>query len=130
MRLVLDASAAVNALVPSELRAATRRQLEGADVCAPTLIDTDVLSALALLERGGAISSIEADHAVAAWQRFPVTRFPGDAMLGEIWSLRHSVRISDAHYVALARALAAPLLTADRRLTRAPVRDLSVLVVG
>lgn len=130
MRLVLDASAAVNALIPSELRDRTRSQLAEADLCAPTLIDTEVLSALARLERASAISPSEADHAIAAWLRLPLTRFPVEGLLGEIWGLRHRVRIRDAHYVALSRVLGAPLLTADARLARADVPGLSVLTVS
>lgn len=38
-------------------------------------------------------------------------------------------RIADAHYVALAGALGAPLLTADARLARAPVSGVSLLLV-
>lgn len=130
MRLVLDASAAVNAVIPSELRDRTRRKFEGADLCAPTLIDTEVLSALARLERGGALSSAEADRAAAAWRRLPFTRFPIDPLLDEVWALRHGLRISDAHYVALARALKAPVMTADGRLARASVAGVSVLTIG
>lgn len=130
MRLVLDASAAVNALIPSERRDQTRQKLVEADLCAPTLVDTEVLSAVARLERSRAISSAEADRAVAAWQRLAVTRLSVEQLLSEIWSLRDTIRISDSHYVALAQALQAPLLTADHRLARSPVPGLSVLILG
>lgn len=129
MRIVLDASAAVNAVIPSTLRAATRRHLSGADVLAPPLIDTEVLSALARLERARAISEPEAEQAVQAWGRFPVTRVPTHDLLGAIWSERHGLRVSDAHYVVLCRALDATLLTADARLVRAPLGDLAILTV-
>ncbi|WP_109471145.1 type II toxin-antitoxin system VapC family toxin [Ornithinimicrobium cavernae] len=130
MRLVLDASAGVNALVPGQLRDATLQRFAAADLFAPTLIDTEVLSALARLERAEAITTTEADRAVHAWSRLPFTRVPTDELAAEIWALRKGLRISDAHYVTLARLLGAPLLTADGRLARAPVRGLSVLTVG
>lgn len=94
------------------------------------LIDTEVLSALARLERTGSISVVEADQAVHAWRHLPLTRIQAGELLGEIWALRHGVRISDANYVVLARALASPLLTADVRLARAPLPGVSVLLVN
>lgn len=130
MRLVLDASAAVNALIPSELRDHTRQRMKEADLCAPHLIDTEVLSALARLVRSGAINSTEADRAVAAWHRLAMTRISVEQLLREIWSLRERIRISDAHYVALAQALEAPLLTADRCLARAALPSPSIFTIG
>ncbi len=129
MRLVLDASAAVNALIPGLLREATWRHLAGAELVAPALVDTEVLSALARLERGGALTADEADDAVDSWLRLPLDRIPGDVVAREVWSLRRSVRIADAHYVALARLLEAPLLTADARLARAPLAGVTLVVV-
>ncbi|WP_337844691.1 type II toxin-antitoxin system VapC family toxin [Thermus sp.] len=38
----------------------------------------------------------------------------------EAWDLRERVSAYDAHYVALARRLSAPLLTADGPLARIP----------
>lgn len=130
MRLVLDASAAVNAVIPSTQRDEVRRRLLDADLCAPALIDTEVLSALARLERGAAITTREADRAVGAWARLPCTRFPVEEMLEQVWRARHALRVSDAHYVTLALALGAPLLTSDKRLARVPVAGLSIVTVG
>ncbi len=129
MRLVLDASAAVNALVPGLLREATWRHLAGAELVAPALVDTEVLSALARLERAGALSTAEADDAVDAWLRLPLDRVPGDVVAREAWALRGAVRVADAHYVALSRLLGAPLLTADARLARAPLAGVTLVVV-
>ncbi len=71
----------------------------------------------------------EADGAVEAWGTFPCTRVTAVPLLGDVWGLRHAVRIADAHYVALAGALGAPLLTADARLARAPITGVTVLLV-
>lgn len=130
MRLVLDASAAVNALVPGEHRDATRQHFVDADLWAPALIDTEVLSALARLERGSQITAAEADGAFAGWQRLPCQRVSTEPLLADIWKLRQAIRISDAHYVAVARALDATLLTADGRLARAALTNISILTVG
>lgn len=130
MRVVLDASAAVNALVPGPLRERTRRHLTDAELFAPDLVDTEVLSAVARLERGDEITTGEADVAIAAWQRLPCTRVSVKALVHEIWALRRSIRVSDATYVMLARVLDAPVLTADRRLARATLPGISVMTVS
>lgn len=89
-----------------------------------------MLSALARLERSGTISGPEATDAVRGLGRLPCTRVAAEALLEQVWSLRHGVRISDAHYVALARTLDATLLTSDGRLARAPLpHGVSVLLV-
>lgn len=130
MRVVLDASAVVNMVLPTQLRDATRRHVVGAELYAPTLLDTEVLSALGRLERSGSISGGEATDAVRGLGRLPCTRVAAEALLEQVWSMRHGVRISDAHYLALARTLDATLLTADGRLARAPVsQGISVLLV-
>jgi len=41
-------------------------------------------------------------------------------LLDRCWELRDTVSVYDAAYVALAEAVDAPLLTADRRLAAAP----------
>lgn len=130
MTAVLDASAAVHALIPSTLAGRVHDVLRGEEVLAPTLVDTEVLSALARLERAGDISCEEADAAVVAWEHFPCHRVPTTALLGEIWRLRSAVRVADAHYLALAAAVGGTLVTADAQLARAGVGGVNVLVVG
>jgi predicted nucleic acid-binding protein len=130
VRVVLDASAAVNALIPGHLRDATLRHLDDAEVFAPDVIDAKVLSALARLERAGAIATSEAENALRAWLRLPCTRLTTEPVLPDIWALRHAIRVTDAHYVVLARVLGATVLTADRRLARAALPDLSLVLIG
>ncbi|GIJ00029.1 putative nucleic acid-binding protein [Sediminihabitans luteus] len=128
-RLVLDASAAVSTLVPGLLRDRTLAAIAGHDLVAPALVDTEVLSALARLERAGAITAAEAERAVEAWAIVPCDRLETSSLVPEIWRLHTTLRVADAHYVALARALGAPLLTADARLARAPLHDVTVVAV-
>lgn len=130
MRLVLDASVAVHLLVPGPLQGASRRGVLGAELVSPSLVDTEVVSALARLERSGAISTGEADGAVDAWLDLPCERIPTTSLLRHIWHLRGRLRIADAHYVALAVALSAPLLTADRRLASAVPAGTTVHLIG
>jgi predicted nucleic acid-binding protein len=129
VRLVLDASVAVHLLVPGPLQRTARARLASGEPIAPTLIDTEVLSALARLERTGELTRAEADDAAAAWSTFPCDRVHDVSLLAPLWTLRHRLRIADAHYVALAQALDAPLLTADRRLATAVGPGVSVMLV-
>ena len=129
MRLVLDASVAVHLLVPGPLQRTARARLVGSEPIAPTLIDTEVLSALARLERAGELTRDEADTAAAAWCTFPCDRVHDAALLAPVWAQRHRLRIADAHYVALSRAVDAPLLTADRRFAAAVGPGVSVMLV-
>ena len=50
----------------------------------------------------------------------PHIRYPHDLFLPRIWELRHNVTAYDAVYLALAEALAAPLLTRDSALASVP----------
>ena len=50
---------------------------------------------------------------------FPIARYPHQPFLFRIWELRHNVTAYDAAYLALAEALAAPLVTRDAKLASA-----------
>ena len=50
----------------------------------------------------------------------PLERAPHQPLMSRIWELRDDLTPDDAAYIALAEALAKPLVTADRRLARAP----------
>jgi predicted nucleic acid-binding protein len=60
----------------------------------------------------------------------PIERVPHTALLERAWALRHNLTPYDAAYVALAEALGAPLLTADRRLARASGPRCAVELAG
>jgi len=51
---------------------------------------------------------------------FPIQRYPHDILLQRVYELRDNLTAYDAVYVALAEALAAPLVTRDARLAQAP----------
>ena len=104
--------------------------LSGRELWAPSLVDSEVLSALARLERADAITGAEATRALDAWSRVRCQRIPSEHLLNDVWSRRAALRVSDAQYVALADRLGATLLTCDARLARAPVGNVEIQLIN
>jgi predicted nucleic acid-binding protein len=121
--IVVDASVAVTALADDgsaghELR--TRLQAD-ADLHVPELLDLEVaavLRRLVVVER--TLSARRASEALEDLADLPAERYSHRPLLGRAWELRHNLEAYDAAYVALAEALGAVLVTADRRLARCP----------
>ena len=80
-------------------------------------------------ERAGGIGSPRALDALVDLAQFPIVRHEHLPLLERIWGLRANVTAYDAVYIALAEALAAPLLTRDHRLASAVGTEVQVLVV-
>lgn len=117
MTLVVDASAVVEFVLGSAKgRAAAIVMAAHTALHAPALIITEALNALRALERRSEISPARSAEAVADLLAVPIRRYPTEPLAGRIWSLRHAITVYDAHYVALAEVLNAPLLTGDRKL--------------
>lgn len=113
-RLVVDASIWVNAVVLGLPVPA----LEACEANAPTLVDYEFLQAARRLARSGVCTDEHATAAVTAFAELTITRHEAQFLTERTWSLRHTLTTYDASYVALAVALGAPLLTADKRLAR------------
>ena len=118
--IVLDASATVELLVERGVTGEWVRERVAAvdSVHAPHLIDLEVLSALRRLVRKREIGLDQGRLALHELSRMPIRRYPSTRLLERIWQLRENLTPYDAAYVALAEALAAPLLTTDDRLAR------------
>lgn len=129
MTLVLDASAAVDALLPTRRQTAVLRMLTGHEIWAPQLIDLEVVSAIARLERAQQIDASQSSLAIADWLAMPLNRMQSDLLVDEVWRTRQSVRISDGFYVAAAKGLDASLVTSDARLARAPLADVTIALI-
>ncbi|MGV9794602.1 type II toxin-antitoxin system VapC family toxin [Gordonia sp. NPDC003422] len=127
MRRVVDASALVDAVLPSARQAAALRSMSGYELWAPTILDMEALSAIWRLQRTSQISSAEAERAVKAVWTAPIRRVESVQISSAAWDLRTSVRVSDAFYVATARFYDADLITSDARLSRSP--DIGVPIV-
>jgi predicted nucleic acid-binding protein len=118
--LVVDASAVVEFVLGStQGRNAAIVMAAHTTLHAPALITAEALSALGALERRADISPARSAEAVSDLLSVPIRRYPTEPLAGRIWSMRHTVTVYDAHYVALAEVLNAPLLTGDHRLAAA-----------
>jgi predicted nucleic acid-binding protein len=119
--IVADASVLVVALAddgPDGDQA--RARLRGERVALPELADLEVASVLRRQLAAGALDARRAGLALDDLAALPARRAPHRPLLARCWELRDNLTIYDAAYVALAEAMQATLLTADRRLARAP----------
>jgi predicted nucleic acid-binding protein len=127
--LVIDASAVIDLLVHNPLAARIDRAIEDRQLIAPDILNAEVLHGLRGLERGGALTGARALKAVLRLAEGRIDLVPTKALIQDVWSLRHNLSAYDACYVALAQALACPLLTTDGPLTRAPRLGVQLIVV-
>ena len=120
---VIDASVFVdNLLAPNQL-------LERGELVAPSVVDLEVFGMWRRLMLRGVITASEAREGIDIYSRMKITRHDHLLLLPRIWQFRHEMTAFDAAYVALAEALGAPFLTADRKLARAAERYCEVVVV-
>ena len=118
--LVVDASVLVAALADDGADGdLARARLRGERLAMPELADLEVASVLRRQMRVGALEGRRAGLALDDLAALPAQRAPHGRLLARCWELRDDLTIYDAAYVALAEAMHATLLTADRRLARA-----------
>ncbi len=121
MSVVIDASVVVAALVDSGPHGEWAEALVAANaLTAPELVLAEATNILRRIERTGIISRIEANGAQADLLGMDIELFPFAPFARRVWQLRSNLTSYDAWYVALAEALECPLLTLDRKLSRAP----------
>ena len=82
--------------------------------------------ALRRLTRIGVLSQERAEEARADFADMTIMRYPHVPLLDRMWQLRHTLTAYDAAFVALAEALAVPLITTDARLARASGHEAAV----
>jgi predicted nucleic acid-binding protein len=117
---VADAGALVAALTDGlPLNDSARRAISRGPVISPEIVDVEVCSALRHLVNGGRVSVELAERSLQRLTRLPLERHGHAALIRRCWELRHTITPYDAVYVALAEALAVPLVTTDARLARA-----------
>ncbi|MXW51391.1 MAG: type II toxin-antitoxin system VapC family toxin [Gammaproteobacteria bacterium] len=120
MTQVVDASVLVAALVDDGEDGRWSEISIGRDaLVAPELLLVESSNILRRLERAGIISNIEANAAHGDLLRLDVELFPFAPFAERVWALRGNLTGYDAWYVAVAERFECPLLTLDRKLSRA-----------
>lgn len=119
--IVVDASAVVDLLLQRNAEPLMTRLLDdGEPLHAPHLLDVEVAQVIRRYWRAGELPSARSSQALSDLLDLPVTRHGHEPLLERVWQLRHNVTAYDAVYLALAEALAAPLVTRDRALMKVP----------
>jgi predicted nucleic acid-binding protein len=120
--IVIDASAVLEFLLqtPLGMRVEARLFRDGDGLHAPHLVDVEVTQGLRRLVRAGEVSASRAADAMADLADLDLHRHGHVDLLARAWALRENVTAYDAMYVALAEALAAPFVTCDAPLAKAP----------
>lgn len=120
--IVVDASVVANALADDgdDGDSARRRLIEVGELAAPDLVDVETVSVLRRRWRAGDLSARRFSTAVDDLADLALVRLPTLPLMRRAYELRANVTAYDAAYVALAEHLGWVLLTADRRLSRAP----------
>jgi predicted nucleic acid-binding protein len=117
--IVIESSAMVDALVDEPVNPELLALLADEELHAPALLDFEVASALRGHARGGRLDQARLSEAVEDFGAFRIERHQMTGLLGDILDLRENFTAYDAAYVVLARALEAPLVTADAKMTEA-----------
>jgi len=130
--IVVDASAIVEFLLQTPLGAKVEARLfrDGDEFHAPHLLDVEVTQALRRLVRTGEVRVARAEEAIADLADFDLHRHAHVDLLGRAWALRNNLTAYDAMYVALAEAMASPLVTCDGPLGGTPGHVVHVEVIG
>src|SRR5438445_343785 len=97
-------------------RIADRFSAAGETLHAPQLVDLEVAQVLRRYAASGEMEARRGLQALEDLVDLPLVRYPHDLLLSRIWDLRNNLTAYDAAYVALAEALAAPLVTRDAAL--------------
>lgn len=120
--IVVDASALLEVLLQTSLGARVEARLFGEEdeLHAPHLLDVEIAQGLRRLVRIGEVSSGRAGEAIADLADLDIHRHAHLDLLDRAWRLRDNISAYDAMYVAVAEAIAAPLITCDQPLARAP----------
>ncbi len=120
--IVIDASVLANVVGDDGPagRAARNRIAAAEQWFAPDLVDVETVSVLRRRWRAGDLTARRFRSAVADLVALPIVRFPTGPLMIRAYELRSNVTPYDATYVALAEGLSCPLVSADRRLARAP----------
>ncbi len=118
--IVIDASALLELLLNTSAGSRISERVLGVDetLHAPHVLDVEIAQVLRRYSHQGEIDGARGAAALEDLADLPIARYPHHLFLSRIWQLRNNVTAYDAAYLALAEALAAPLLTRDAKLAR------------
>jgi predicted nucleic acid-binding protein len=117
--IVVDTSALLAVVVGRPQSELLRERILREELHAPHLLDIEFLHALRGLVARRDLSLSRAEEAREDMNDFGILRYPHVPLADRVWELRGALTAYDAAFVALAEALAAPLVTCDGRLARA-----------
>ena len=119
--LVLDASVVVELLISDDVKKIARleNRLTNEVLVAPDHMWIEVASVIARLNRVGRLSDADAARIIFHFQRLNIRPIGTSGLVSQLWDMRQNIRPYDAAYVAVAEALHSPLLTCDKKLSKA-----------
>lgn len=120
--IVADASVLANAVGDDDADGAVARRelLQAQDVAVPDLATVEAAAVLRKRWIAGDVTTDRLTTAIDALVNLPLHRYPTVGLIKRAIELRGNVTTYDGVYVALAEALSAELVTADRKLAAAP----------
>lgn len=120
MTVVVDASVLIAVLVDSGYEGSWAESIVAkGQLAGPELVLAEASNILRRLERAGQISRLDAASAHGDLLQLEMELFPFAPFAERVWELHDNLISYDAWYVAVAEALDCPLVTLDRRLSRA-----------
>ena len=130
-RVVIDSSAVVALLADAgQVGQWVETVTASAGLFAPELLPFEVSNILRRHALAGILDAGAATLAHADLVALPIDLYPYEIVANRAWELRANFTAYDAAYVALAELLAAPLITLDQRLARAPGARCRMLTYG
>lgn len=128
--IVIDASLALDlALATAESERLLDRVRAAGRLCAPEVIDVEVMQALRRQARLKSVGAARADAALDLFLALPIERFSHRPITARIWALRENLTAYDAAYFALSELLEAPLWTRDAKYLSVPRHSVEVEVI-
>lgn len=99
-------------------------------LCAPHLLDLEVIQGLRGFCLGRLMTANDAELALELYERLPIERYSTTTILWRVWAERHNLTAYDAAYLALTESLGGTLLTRDKGLAaQARKRRLTVQLI-
>lgn len=127
-RIVLDASAAVEWVLQSEIGRRVEGAVEASEVWVPEHFYVETAATFRRLQLASQVTEERASIALSRLLGTPVHRVQIRPLLSEAWTLRHNITVADALYVVMAKHLQATLVTVDVNLANAPNLGVDTLV--